>query len=56
VTDLEVILGTLTVTKVDEMIAEGVYEYTGLYNRVNVYDNVVLIEEEKEKEEETPEE
>jgi len=54
VTDLEVILGTLTVTKVDEMIAEGVYEYTGLYNRVNVYDNVVLIEEEEK--EETPEE
>jgi tetratricopeptide (TPR) repeat protein len=55
VTDPDVLLGALTVTRVDEMISEGVYEYTGLYNRVNVYDNVVLIEEE-EKEEETPEE
>jgi hypothetical protein len=33
-----------------------VYEYTGLYNRVNVYDNVVLIEEEKKTEEETRDE
>ncbi len=56
VTDPEVLLGTLTVTEVDEMIAEGVYEYTGLYNRVNVYDNVVLIEGEDKAEEETPEE
>jgi tetratricopeptide (TPR) repeat protein len=56
VTDPEVLLGTLTVTKVDEMISEGVYEYTGLYNRVNVYDNVVLIEEEKKTEEETRDE
>ncbi len=53
VTDPEVVLGTLTVTKVDEMISEGVYEYTGLYNRVNVYDNVVLIEEEEKTEEKT---
>jgi hypothetical protein len=48
VTDPEVLLGTLTVTEVDEMIAEGVYEYTGLYNRVNVYDHVVLQEPEEE--------
>jgi len=47
-----VALGSLTITEVDETVSEGVYTYEGLYNRVNVYDNVVLKEEEEKKEEE----
>jgi tetratricopeptide (TPR) repeat protein len=49
ITDQDVLLGRLTITNVDEMIAEGEYTYEGLYNRVNVYDNVILIDEDKEK-------
>jgi hypothetical protein len=45
----EVSLGTLTVTAVDEMVSEGSYVYTGLHDRVNVYDSVLLMEEEKSK-------
>ncbi|MFW6139642.1 MAG: hypothetical protein ACOC7U_10800, partial [Spirochaetota bacterium] len=36
------VLGEFTVTGVGEMVSEGTYTYTGLYNRVNVYDHVVL--------------
>ncbi len=46
--DPAVSLGKLTVTEVDERVSEGVYTFSGLYNRVNIYDNVVLIEEEEE--------
>jgi hypothetical protein len=45
--DPEVSLGRLTVTEVDERISEGTYTFTGLYNRVNIYDNIVLIEAEE---------
>jgi tetratricopeptide (TPR) repeat protein len=38
----EVPLGELTITKVDEMISEGTYTFTGLFNRVNVYDSVLF--------------
>ncbi|MBA7627585.1 Beta-barrel assembly-enhancing protease [subsurface metagenome] len=49
--DPDVSLGSLIVTKIDEMVSEGVYTYSGLYNRVNMYDNVMLkAEEEKDKE------
>ena len=47
--DAEVVLGELTITRVDEMIAEGTYTYAGLFNRVNLYDQVVLREETEEK-------
>lgn len=40
-------LGTLTVTEVDEMVSEGTYTHRGRYNRVNVYDSVMLMEEEE---------
>jgi hypothetical protein len=50
--DPAVALGELTVTRVDEMIAEGVYTYEGLFNRVNVYDQVVWLPPEEEPEEE----
>ncbi len=40
--DPEVSLGELTVTKVDEMISEGEYTFKGLFNRVNVYDDVLF--------------
>jgi tetratricopeptide (TPR) repeat protein len=40
--DAEEILGELSITRVDEVIAEGTYTYGGLFNRVNVYDLVVL--------------
>jgi tetratricopeptide (TPR) repeat protein len=43
----EVSLGTLAVTAVDETVSEGTYVYTGLHDRVNVYDSVLLIKEEK---------
>ena len=46
--DLEVSLGTLTITRVDEMIAEGTYTHEGRFNRVNEYDYVVLTEPEEE--------
>jgi hypothetical protein len=46
--DPEISLGRLTVTEVDERISEGTYTFTGLYNRVNIYDNIVLIEEGEE--------
>jgi tetratricopeptide (TPR) repeat protein len=51
----EVALGTLTVTAVDEMVSEGNYVYTGLHDRVNVYDSVLLMKEEKTKEAALPE-
>jgi tetratricopeptide (TPR) repeat protein len=51
VVDTDVSLGMLTITEVDEMIAEGEYSFSGIYNRVNIYDNVLLIEEEGEPEE-----
>ncbi len=41
------ILGKLKITSVDEMISEGVYEYSGIFNRVNEYDTVVYIEKKK---------
>ncbi|MFW6180337.1 MAG: tetratricopeptide repeat protein [Spirochaetota bacterium] len=37
-------LGTLRVTEVDEMVSEGTYTHRGRYNRVNVYDVVMLAE------------
>ena len=40
--DDDEVLGELSITNVDEMIAEGTYTYAGLFNRVNVYDLVVL--------------
>jgi tetratricopeptide (TPR) repeat protein len=43
----EVSLGTFTVTRVDEMIAEGTYAHEGRFNRVNQYDHVVLREAEE---------
>jgi hypothetical protein len=46
--DPEVSLGTLTITRVDEMIAEGIYTHEGRFNRVNEYDHVVLMEPEEE--------
>jgi tetratricopeptide (TPR) repeat protein len=47
--DPDVSLGRLTVTEVDERVSEGTYTFSGLYNRVNIYNNIVLIgEEEKE--------
>lgn len=48
--DPAVSLGKLTVAEVDERVSEGVYTFIGLYNRVNIYDNVVLIEEEEKEE------
>jgi len=45
--DPEVILGKLTITKTDERVSEGTYTYTGIYNRVNVYNQVILVKEEK---------
>ena len=48
VIDHEVSLGTLSVTGVDETVSEGVYTYTGIHNRVNVYDSVVLKQQEVE--------
>ena len=51
--DPEVSLGTLTITRVDEMIAEGLYTHEGRFNRVNQYDHVVLIEPAEEGEEES---
>ena len=51
--DPEVSLGRLTVTQVDERISEGTYTFSGLYNRVNIYDNIVLIEEDEKEEEES---
>jgi tetratricopeptide (TPR) repeat protein len=51
VVDPQVILGNLKITEVDERVAEGVYTYTGIHNRVNVYDSVVLKEPEKGAEE-----
>lgn len=46
--DPEISLGELTITEVDEMISEGTYTIAGTYNRVNVYDSVVLREKELE--------
>ena len=46
VEDPETSLGMLTVTAVDETVAEGTYTYNGIHNRVNVYDSVVLVKEE----------
>jgi hypothetical protein len=46
--DPEVSLGALTITRVDEMLAEGIYTHEGRFNRVNVYDHVVLQEPEEE--------
>jgi hypothetical protein len=34
---------------VDETVSEGVYTYTGIHNRVNVYDSVVLKQQEVKK-------
>jgi tetratricopeptide (TPR) repeat protein len=51
--DPQVSLGTLTVTRVDEMVAEGTYAHEGRFNRVNQYDRVVLQEPEGEDEEES---
>ena len=48
VIDPEVSLGSLTITELDETVAEGVYTYSGIHNRVNMYNSVVLIEPEKE--------
>lgn len=45
VEDPETSLGMLTVTAVDETVAEGTYTYNGIHNRVNVYDSVVLVKE-----------
>ncbi|UCB46765.1 MAG: tetratricopeptide repeat protein [Spirochaetota bacterium] len=50
--DPDISLGKLTITETDEMVAEGTYEFTGMHNRVNVYDNVILINEEDEPTEE----
>jgi tetratricopeptide (TPR) repeat protein len=47
--DPDISLGRLTVTSTDETVSEGTYEFFGLHNRVNVYDGVVLVEEEKPK-------
>jgi tetratricopeptide (TPR) repeat protein len=35
-------LGVLTIEEVDEAVSAGTYEHSGRYNRVNVYDLVVL--------------
>jgi hypothetical protein len=43
----EVSLGTITIGRVDEMIAEGTYTHEGRFNRVNQYDHVVLAEPEE---------
>jgi hypothetical protein len=53
--DEAVVLGELTVTGTDEMIAEGIYTHSGLFNRVNVYDHVVLKLAEVQDEEENGE-
>jgi len=47
--DPDVELGRMTVTGIDEMIAEGDYTFTGTYNRVNVYDAVLLSRKGEEK-------
>ncbi len=47
--DPDISLGRLTVTSTDEMVSEGTYEFFGLHNRVNVYDGVVLVQEEEKK-------
>jgi tetratricopeptide (TPR) repeat protein len=52
IVDPEISLGRLSITEVDEMVSEGIYTYSGLYNRVNVYDNVIFIEGEEEKQSE----
>ncbi len=36
------ILGSITITKVGELVSEGVYKYKGIFNRVNEYDSVLL--------------
>ncbi len=48
--DSDVSLGNLTITETDEMVSEGIYTYSGAYNRVNIYDNVLLIQEKEIKE------
>jgi tetratricopeptide (TPR) repeat protein len=46
--DPDISLGKLTVTAIDEMVAEGTYEFYGMHNRVNVYDSVILTTDGKE--------
>jgi tetratricopeptide (TPR) repeat protein len=46
--DPDVSLGKLTITETDEAVSEGTYEYAGMHNRVNVYDNVILIHKKDE--------
>jgi len=46
----EVILGKLTIAETDETVSEGTYTFTGIYNRINVYDHIILAQEEKPEE------
>jgi len=55
VMDPEIVLGELKIIDVDEMVSEGEYIYKGIYNRVNINDNVILIEEKKDKEKKSEE-
>jgi len=35
------IVGTLTITNVGELVSEGIYQFKGIFNKVNEYDSVV---------------
>lgn len=49
--DPTVVLGELIIKEMDERVSEGIYTYSGTYNRVNVYDNILLIEDTETKKE-----
>jgi len=51
----EVALGELKITEVDEMVSEGEYKHKGIYNRVNINDSVILMEEKEGKDKESKE-